>query len=102
MVCRISKKYQLPNSGDFVIYLKDHVTEIENPETQIAELEQIVHAMENEPLPETREEFEGRAILYHILMDLEEYLLYNKRFVEELTELQKTLYLEKRKHKIDQ
>lgn len=83
--------------AEYVIYLKEHVTKIDSPEKQIEELEQIFIGMKEEPLPQTREEFESRAILYHILMDLEEYLLYNKRFVEELTDLQKTLYLEKRK-----
>ena len=32
----------------------------------------------------TREEFESRALLYHILMDLEEFLMFKKRFVEGL------------------
>lgn len=37
--------------------------------------------MKKEPLPVTREEFESRALLYHILMDLEEFLIEKKRFV---------------------
>ena len=48
-------------------------------------------------LPVTREEFEGRAVLYHIMMDLEEFLLYKKRFIESLSEKQKRIYWETEK-----
>ena len=43
-------------------------------------------------LPATREEFENRAILYHILMDLEDFLLRKKKFVQGLSQKQKELY----------
>ena len=36
--------------------------------------------------PKTREEFENRAVLYHILMDLEEFLIFKKRFIDMLNE----------------
>ncbi|MFR6272432.1 MAG: hypothetical protein ACLUL2_02690 [Blautia sp.] len=38
-------------------------------------------AFHRAPLPVTREEFEGRAVLYHIMMDL-----------EGISPLQKTIY----------
>ena len=38
--------------------------------------------MKEEPLPETREEFENRAILYHVLMDLEDFLLIKQHYLE--------------------
>lgn len=44
------------------------------------------------PLPASREEFENRAILYHILMDLEEFLKMKKKFVDSLTEDQMERY----------
>ena len=43
-------------------------------------------------VPKTREEFEGRALLYHILMDLEEFLVYKKRFVNGLDEKKLRIY----------
>ena len=43
----------------------------------------------------SHEEFESRAELYHVLMDLEEFLLYKKRFVEEIDETQFRIYWQK-------
>jgi len=37
--------------------------------------------MKEEPLPVSRTEFESRAVLYHILMDLEDFLQEKKRFI---------------------
>ena len=48
--------------------------------------------MKREPLPLSREEFESRAMLYHILMDLEEFLIFKKRFVEGLSDEQRRRY----------
>ena len=38
--------------------------------------------MQKEPLPKTWEEFESRAILYHVMMDLEEFLFVKQRFTD--------------------
>ena len=35
-------------------------------------------------LPQTREEFENRAVLYHIMMDLEDFLLCKQKFIKYL------------------
>ena len=48
--------------------------------------------MTQDELPMTREECEGRALLYHILMDLEEFLVYKKRFVNGLDEKKLRIY----------
>lgn len=56
------------------------------PVRQIEKLQDIFEKMREEPLPVTREEFESRAMLYHILMDLEEFLIFKKRFVDLLNE----------------
>ena len=52
----------------------------------------IFDRMKLQPLPVTRKEFESRAMLYHILMDLEDFLLFKKQFVEHLSEEQKGIY----------
>lgn len=80
--------------ADYVSYLTEFVVEHNIPDEQIARLEQIFETMRQEPLPQTQEEFENRAILYHILMDLEEFLIFKKRFVKNLDEVQRRLYWE--------
>lgn len=75
--------------------ISQYVTEMNDPKKQIEELENTLEHLRNEPLPETHEEFENRAELYHVLMDLEEFLLYKKRFVEEIDETQFRVYWKK-------
>jgi len=78
--------------ADFIKNISQYVTEMNDPKKQIEELENTLEYLRNEPLPETHEEFETRAELYHVLMDLEEFLLYKKRFVEEINETQFRVY----------
>lgn len=78
--------------ADFIMEISKHVTEMNNPQKQIDEMENILEQLRNEPLPETHEEFENRAELYHVLLDMEEFLLYKKRFVEEINETQFRIY----------
>lgn len=47
-----------------------------------AKLSGLFGQMKNSPLPVTREEFENRAMLYAILMDLRYFLLLKKEFAE--------------------
>lgn len=78
--------------ADYVQYLSNYVVEHNIPRPQIERLEELFADMKKEPLPLSREEFESRAILYHILMDLEDYLYVKKRFVEGLDETQRKIY----------
>lgn len=86
----IKKIRQMPRQAEiiaeYILYMADYVIEVNLPEAQIERLEEIFGDMKNGPLPASREEFEGRAVLYHILMDLEEFLLFKKRFVENMDE----------------
>ena len=68
--------------ADYIRYMSQHVRELNEPTLQLQRLEEIFLAMKEEPLPVSRAEFESRAVLYHILMDLEEFLLEKKRFVD--------------------
>ncbi len=92
----MKKIRQLPRQAmviaEYVLYLADLVVEHNAPDEQLEKLEGIFAVMKTEPLPATREEFENRAILYHILMDLEEFLNYKKSFVEGLDEEQLRRY----------
>ena len=78
--------------SNFITDITQYVTEMNDPKRQIEELEGLLEELRNEPLPETHEEFESRAELYHVLMDMEEFLLYKKRFVEEIDETQFRIY----------
>lgn len=87
---------EMPKQAHIVaVYITDitqYLTEMNDPKKQIAELEGLLEELRNEPLPETHEEFESRAELYHVLMDMEEFLLYKKRFVEEIDATQFRIY----------
>ena len=76
----------------FINDITQYVTEMNDPKMQMEELQGILEELRSEALPQTHEEFESRAELYHVLMDMEEFLLYKKRFVEEIDETQFRIY----------
>lgn len=78
--------------AEYISYLTDYVIEVNAPTKQIERLNQIFLDMKKEPMPVTRDEFENRAMLFHILMDLEEFLKAKKYFVEALDEVQMKRY----------
>lgn len=83
---------QAQRIAQYILYVADHVTEVNVPAPQLERLEEIFAEMKKELLPVTREEFEGRAMLYHILMDLEEFLISKECFVNALEERQLERY----------
>ena len=50
-------------------------------ETLLSELETLHHYYEQQPLPVTRQEFENRSMLYHILEDMKAFLDIKKDFI---------------------
>ena len=44
-------------------------------------MQELLEEMKQEELPQNREEFEARAILFYILMQLEELLMIKRRFI---------------------
>lgn len=78
--------------ADYIAYLRQYIVEVNRPEKQMQELQKIFENMNEEPLPVSREEFESRAMLYHVLMDIEEFLKCKQRFVDGLDEVQKKHY----------
>ena len=62
---------------------------------QIKHLEALLNSFKEDELPKTHEEFENKAILYHILMDLEDFLLRKQKFVQGISDKQKELYWNK-------
>ena len=83
---RIWKINEMPSQAkiisDYVGYLIRYVHEKNIPNRQREELQQVFDQMKQQPLPKDREEFESRAILYHVLLDLEDFLLAKQRFTD--------------------
>ncbi len=92
----INKIRELPVQAeivaDYMSYMRNYILEHNVPDMQEQELKRIINAMRQEPLPATREDFENMAILHHILMDLEEFLVYKRHFIESLSEKQRRIY----------
>lgn len=81
--------------AEFIKNVIPYVKEMNEPKRQLDELHELLERLRKEPLPVTHEEFESRAELYHILMDLEEFILYKKKFVEEINDTQFKKYWKK-------
>lgn len=79
--------------AEYMLYLTDYVREQNKPDEQIRRLKELTEHIKSEDLPTTREDFESRAMLYHIMMDLEEFLQYKLRFLKALNEQQQQIYM---------
>ncbi len=80
--------------ADYIDDLSRYVREKNEPQKQIDELEAILENMKGQPLPTSRQEFESRAMLYHVLMDVEDFLKLKKNFVSSIDEIQYRIYWE--------
>jgi uncharacterized membrane protein YgaE (UPF0421/DUF939 family) len=80
----------MPEQAEIIAEFMDFVTESIGKmlvlDSQLERLYSILEHMKVQELPKSREEFESRAILYHVLMDMEDFLLIKKRFVDNLDE----------------
>lgn len=96
---QLSKIRTMPEEAyivsDFIAEMAEHVTEMNDPQALIEKLQKTVDHIGDGKLPETREEFENKALLYHMLMDLEEFLMFKKQFIESIEEVQFCVYWKK-------
>lgn len=69
--------------SEYLRYLVPYVHEKNIPDRQREDLQRVFDQMKQQSLPKGREEFESRAILYHMLLDLEDFLFVKKRFVDQ-------------------
>ena len=92
-----SHTVQAEQVAEYMLYLVDYVREMNIPEEQIKYLELVVEEMQNQPLPVSRDEFETRAVLYHILTELEAFLIHKRRFVNAMDEKQRKMYWKENK-----
>lgn len=54
-----------------------------NVEGLLAQMEELFVDMQTQPLPQSREEFEARAVLYYVLRQMEELLKIKRQFIRE-------------------
>lgn len=60
--------------------------EYNNAKGLLVKLYEVKASMREQPLPADRQEFENRALLYQILLELEEFLMIKRNFVTSLSE----------------
>lgn len=78
--------------AEYLLYLADYVIEINHPTPQITRLNEIFDDMRKGDPPKTSDEFEDRALLYHILMDIQDFLTHKANFVGKLDQTQLDRY----------
>ena len=91
-----SRSVQAEMVADYMLYLVEHIKETNVPSEQITVLEDMVEEMGKQPLPISQEEMETRVVLYHILTELETFLIHKRRFVQALDDKRKRLYWKER------
>lgn len=89
---------ELPRQAEpialFLYEISASFHERNNVQDLVRKLEELLKGMRLEPLPKSRREFEDRAILFHMLLDLEEFLLIKRRFADQMTPEQVRIYWE--------
>ncbi len=84
----MKKMQSMPEQAEIVAEFMDFVIscigKMHALDMQLDRLYELIEKTKEHQLPRNREEFESQAILYHVLMDLEDFLLIKKRFVDEL------------------
>ena len=75
--------------ADFMDFMTECIGKMNALDLQMERLEEVLSRMKQEKLPESRDEFENRAVLYHVLMEMEDFLHIKKRFVDGLSEKQR-------------
>ena len=78
--------------ADYLYYLADYVVETNIPQKQRERLGELYEGMQDQKPPASREEFESYAMLFHILMDIEDFLDFKSDFVSSLNHTQLEQY----------
>lgn len=66
----------------YIKYINQFIFEMVDPDEQIEILETLFVELRKEKLPENQLELEGRVKLFHILFDIEEFLVFKRRFIK--------------------
>lgn len=75
--------------AEYFDYIKEYLDESNHPVEQLKHLNLLVNNIPQDHLPQTQTEFYSKARLYHILMDIQEFLTFKKRFIESISEWSK-------------
>ncbi|MFV0466415.1 MAG: aromatic acid exporter family protein [Lachnospiraceae bacterium] len=78
--------------SDFMNQIAKELHETYNTEGLFVKQGRLMNEIKHSQLPTTREEFENRAILYIIFMNLKMFIKLKKSFIDELSEQQKNKY----------
>ena len=85
--------------AEYLLYLAEYVIEINHPTPQITRLNEIFEEMRKGGPPKSSDEFEDRALMYHILMDIQDFLSRKAEFVSKLDRTQLERYWNRRDEK---
>ena len=89
-----SKVDQSYETSDLIRKIANSLSESQNSRGLLLHLEELHEKFKEAPLPVTRDEFETRAILYSLLMNLRLFLIVKRRFADALTREQIQKYWE--------
>jgi uncharacterized membrane protein YgaE (UPF0421/DUF939 family) len=78
--------------AEFIEHIAASFHEKNNVTGLLTILEQLKEHFRGEPLPESREEFENRAMLYQVMKELEYFLMLKRNFILELEEKEMKTY----------
>ncbi len=87
---------QAQKISEFISHIAETFYEYNNALGLLARLQEIKLEFKSEPLPDSREEFENRAVLFQILNELDAFLLLKKEFALSLTASQLQKYWNQR------
>ncbi len=76
--------------SDYLEYLIPYIKEKQDPKPQLDYLNQVIEDLKNKKISSSTSDL----IVYHILMDLEDFVLVKKKFVDHLNEEQKRIYFQ--------
>lgn len=78
--------------SEYLRYLSDYMLELNVPARQIERLHDTIDEIKSQEPPENEREFENRALLYHVLMDIDDFLSFKADFVSALSPSQLERY----------
>ncbi len=93
-----SRSFNSNITADFLKDLSESFSIQNDVSLRINKLEDIIDSFKNEPLPDSYLKFEEMAILYSLLLSMEEFFTLKRDFINSLSEEQMLIYLNRGKH----
>ena len=86
-----NEEYGKPIS-DFLLKMSSEFHEINDANSLLADIDRLFEYYSSSTLPKSRNEFESRALLYHILCDLKRFVKLKYDFAAGLSDKEKSIY----------